>query len=203
MTERGNRVRGKAFPSVRWKMSKILVLGGMSVVVLVVASGCSSKQPRGQVRVPAEILCCLERPPGGDEVLCYLNTDVQEHRWFGFRQGSSQPWPVEIPLAGSWVRAALFSPDGRFLAVLLAEEGHPIVAVLRAQDGPGMAWEFVGSMDPYPGSIRMVRWRGEKLVLEADVDLTIPSGGRAEFSGDVERYVAAIAENRLIVLKGE
>lgn len=87
-------------------------------------------------------------------------------RWF-HRQGRRTKI-LPLPPVSLFPVGLFPSPDGRYLAVLSAGEGHPVLEVLdlpRLLKGTG---GVLRRIDPYPGSIGVTGWAGPRLRVESD-----------------------------------
>jgi hypothetical protein len=67
---------------------------------------------------------------------------------------------------------ALVSPDSKYLAVYTVGEGHPWIDIYDLQllisEGKILA---LGGIQPYPGNVDMIKWKGKALMVESDIDL--------------------------------
>lgn len=74
------------------------------------------------------------------------------------------------------INHAVVSADQAQLAILSVGEGHPIVEIVALkpllQHG---AFEVMCSINPYPGTVNLLAWQANNLLIAADVDLTLAS----------------------------
>jgi hypothetical protein len=75
--------------------------------------------------------------------------------------------------AMSTVGVVSASPDRRWLAVISAGEGHPFLEIVdlgRLVRDRG--YRALLTINPYPGTINLVRWSSDALIVESDMPLT-------------------------------
>lgn len=65
------------------------------------------------------------------------------------------------------------SPDEKYLAILSAGEGHPVVEILDLQKLlKNKEYKKLAELNPYPGYISIKKWQKNKLIIESDAMLT-------------------------------
>lgn len=113
---------------------------------------------------------------GENYFLCIVNAEEGETTWFiltpsGNRKVRQSP--------SSLVQVSEIKPslDRRFLAILSVGEGHPILDLV---DLTKLITEnetrMIASVNPYPGTINIRGWSGDRLIVESDALLTHKDG---------------------------
>jgi hypothetical protein len=64
------------------------------------------------------------------------------------------------------------STDNQFLAVFQVAEGHPYIEIIDVRKLINAQYEIVHFLNPYPGSIEIVNWENNLLIVESDMPLT-------------------------------
>jgi hypothetical protein len=82
------------------------------------------------------------------------------------------------------------SPDSKYIALSISGEGHPWVEIYDLQQ---LIIEqkkvLISELNPYPGSVKIIGWKDENLVVESDVDLLLMSEGNEIDSNELfENY---------------
>ncbi|OIO74653.1 MAG: hypothetical protein AUJ57_01890 [Zetaproteobacteria bacterium CG1_02_53_45] len=154
----------------------------------VLLSGCATvdnnieASQMGQLLQPHNPLQCQEIPGNeAHERLCLLMTENKGDFWFV--AGEDEYSKNRIVEALSFMEEGnggvsfgefSISPGGSYLAVIIAEEGHPILLfrqlqnTLQDQDEP----ENLPGIATYPGSMAIKGWQGDDLiVISSDQDL--------------------------------
>jgi len=92
--------------------------------------------------------------------------------WF-VAHGSDDVQELGCGLAGMHqVSAVVPSPDRRWLAVVSAGEGHPLLEVVDLQDlVASRTYRVVTEIEPYPGAVGIERWNETGLVVSSDMPL--------------------------------
>lgn len=116
----------------------------------------------------------------------FSGTEQEGARWF-LREGDLER-PLPAPPVALFPVTLLPSPNGRHLAVVSVGEGHPVLDILdatRAAAGTHGDRSLL-FVDPYPGTIELVGWRGGRLLVRSDRPLAdgLDASGRAP-GGDV------------------
>ena len=134
-----------------------------------------------------------------DEVWCGINDgSSQPSVWFG-TYGDSQlnfmPWLSE----GQSIGGMSVSDSGKYLAIIHVGEGHPYLIMYdidktrHAKDD-----RYVYTFNPYPGSVGLVRWEGDKLLIETDYPVGKKSVEEEDLSKSFLTYRVDIKEKNLI-----
>lgn len=109
---------------------------------------------------------------GEDYHLCIVNTEEGETEWFVLAPSGNRKIP-ESPSSLAYVSEIKPSLDNRFLAIISVGEGHPILDII---DLPKLLTEneprTITTVNPYPGTINVERWSGNRLIVKSDALLT-------------------------------
>ncbi len=109
---------------------------------------------------------------GEEYLLCIVNADEGETEWFILTPSGNKKMP-ESPSSLAYVSEIKPSLNHRFLAVISVGEGHPILDII---DLPKLLTEnetrTIITVNPYPGSINITRWSGNRLIVKSDALLT-------------------------------
>jgi len=105
--------------------------------------------------------------PGSNQRLCVNSAPGQKPQW------SLVPGDrLAIPMSGSRLYDFSISPNGRRLALITADEGHPVFDLIDLGPAPGNSRiRKTASIDPYPGSLWFGEWDGDRLTLGSSVPL--------------------------------
>lgn len=114
--------------------------------------------------------------------------------WF-LAYDSDQVVDLGCGLAGMHqVSAVVPSPDRRWLAVLSAGEGHPLLEIVDLQDLLiGQGYRVVTEINPYPGTINVMRWTKDSLIVTSDMALhqfPLPDGDPTTYMFSAQRRFA-------------
>lgn len=109
---------------------------------------------------------------GDQGQLLVLNLSDHSQPWY-LLDGPSGSVSLGEQLAGFYqVHALSVSPDQRYLAVLSAAEGHPLVEVF---DLPALLQQQsqtpLYQLNPYPGAIELIGWQQQSLLVASNVPL--------------------------------
>lgn len=111
-----------------------------------------------------------------DRFLLIINTENNDPQWFvisRYHAGQLKNPPETLHCVDS----LRVSPEGKYCAVLSVGEGHPLVELFSLADIlADRKGEPFFIIDPYPGSVRLVGWKGGLLYLESDMLLTHRTG---------------------------
>jgi hypothetical protein len=115
----------------------------------------------------------LLEPIGGEELLCVVNTgDENGAYWFILKEMGQNRAIGSNLSALHEVNQILASPGSTYLAVHSVGEGHPMVEVIDLeklrQQGKYVVLHLI---DPYPGTVWIVRWEGLRLIVSSDMPL--------------------------------
>ncbi|MCP3672410.1 MAG: hypothetical protein GY814_18665 [Gammaproteobacteria bacterium] len=168
-------------------INRICVLTGLFVLFFL--SSVSAEVPSGIVHLLEQQWDCVEFKRG-DEYKGLCITEDQA--------GHVQPWLLDVEgrvtvlqfedcLACTLSEISL-SQSERSLAVILAEEGHEVLYLLDARATIALRQPevfFVRGI--YPGSISIVCWQEEMLVLRSDQDL-MRGWHQSELEGDIATH---------------
>lgn len=125
--------------------------------------------------------CIIERissthnngsPLNTDLFLLVINTENNDPQWFIMSRYHARHLK-NPPETLHCVDSLKVSPGGEYCAVLSVGEGHPLVKLFSLAgilaDKRG---EPLFKIDPYPGSVRLVGWKGDLLYIKSDMLLT-------------------------------
>jgi len=105
--------------------------------------------------------------PGSNQRLCVNSVPGEKPQW-SLVPGSS----LQIPMSGNRLYDFSISPSGRWLALITADEGHPVFDLIDMGAHPGNGKiRKKTSIDPYPGSLWFGEWDGDRLALGSSVPL--------------------------------
>ena len=148
------------------------------LLAIVASAGVHGHTEPGCVRCGAQERLCEPIPGPAGDCLCVESVEGEEAVWsVCSRDGRSRSLvaPQTSLLRVAEIRV---SPSGRYVAVVSVGEGHPILDLvdLYAVFG-GRGPEPLASINPYPGTINVTGWDGERLVVESDSPLDDPAEG--------------------------
>lgn len=117
-------------------------------------------------------------PASGLEVRAFVVIEQEPQTPFGFvdRSGRLQLIATELNLLAQIFNVSV-APDGGFVAIESAGEGHPQLAIYRVSDlvraGHGPSLPALAWLDPYPHVLDELRWvDAETLEFSAPLDFT-------------------------------
>jgi hypothetical protein len=121
---------------------------------------------------------------GEDRFLAVMNMDPlieankENNVWYLVEPYGSGNEKIGADLAGMYQISELkASPDKRYLAVLSTGEGHPFLEVVDlALLLSTHKYKRIHEIDPYPGSVWIKNWKGDKLVVGSDMLLNYRGG---------------------------
>ncbi len=112
------------------------------------------------------------RHGGEDYFLCIINAEEGETEWFILAPSGNKKMAAS-PSSLAYVSEIKPSPDHSFLAVISVGEGHPILDII---DLTKLLTEnetrTIMTVNPYPGTISVERWSGNRLRVRSDALLT-------------------------------
>lgn len=117
----------------------------------------------------------LVHPIGNDELLCVINTHSEDGaRWF-LLQGRHHNSEIGSNLSALHdVYQLMASPNYKYLAILSAGEGHPLIEIIELQTlRDQKKYTILHEIDPYPGTVWISAWENQRLIVESDVPLTL------------------------------
>ena len=144
-------------------------------------TGC--RLPVPSLPAPGTLRAALPGPPG-NRWLMVTGSEQEGAQWFALE--GVLPRPLPSPPVALFPHELSVSPDGRYLAVVSAGEGHPVLDVLileRVLDGTHGEHPF-WTLDPYPGSVELVGWNGARLKVRSDRPLEAGRDGTGRPLGE-------------------
>ncbi len=165
------------------------------LIVLIAVGGC---QPTETPNRPGAALVTVREEPSGDPwpVRRIFAIQTAQRTWRVVSPADStgsarQSWTVEVPgqtgrEVADWLTAMgeidtiLVSPDGSLAATVSVGEGHPVLEVFDLDALAAGQRKKLLYVDPYPGTIHLVRWDGSGLWFQSEMDLSeLSHTGRA------------------------
>lgn len=152
----------------------------VSMFCAALLSGCVSLYEDGVSTVFNPLQCQTIPASEDNEQLCVMITKNRGDLWFVVGDNAYAPnhYVEGVSFMGDGGAASFgefsISPGGSYLAVIIAEEGHPTLLLARLQNwlrGKGEP-EGLPAIAVYPGSVSIKEWRGDdQLVISSDQDL--------------------------------
>lgn len=111
---------------------------------------------------------------GTDEYVCVINTGYEKGAyWFIIKGERNRALGNNLGQLAE-IHTLMASANGKYLAVLSAGEGHPMVDVV---DLPVLRnkseYKVLHVLDPYPGTITLDHWEDSNLVIDTTVPLNL------------------------------
>lgn len=111
-----------------------------------------------------------------------ISDDQQEQLWYSLGESHKlERLPFYTGTAFQSVDQISISPDDKWIAVITVGEGHPLIAVYDLQSvlhGDDADYNREGKkgftplfVDPYPGYVEIIAWKGDNLMINSDVAL--------------------------------
>lgn len=113
---------------------------------------------------------------GDNRMICIVNTGEEKGaHWFLLDGGYYNNRLLGTGLSAFHLTSEVMaSPDKKYLAVLSVGEGHPGIEVI---DLPELLekkkYKILHEIDPYPGVVSLLEWKGQSLIVTSDVPLTM------------------------------
>lgn len=132
--------------------------------------------------------------PGSNQRLCVNSMPGQKPQW-SLVPGAQ----LRIPMSGSRLYDFTISPTGRWLALITADEGHPVFDLIDLGTTPGSSKiRKTVSIDPYPGSLWFGEWDGDRLALGSSVPLERNASRQVENEAFEYHYRLNASNGRLL-----
>ncbi|MEZ5671323.1 MAG: hypothetical protein R3E08_02675 [Thiotrichaceae bacterium] len=104
-----------------------------------------------------------------EQQLCFMKLQEGDSQWLVINQTGDNRVLTQQPQSMSWVYDFLISPSQQWLAMISVGEGHPIIDIIELtaflDNKPP---KNLISVNPYPGSIHLDKWRGNRLMVSSD-----------------------------------
>jgi len=142
--------------------------------------------------------------PGSEQRLCVSTIPGQTSRWSLVPGGE-----VDVPMSGSRLYDFSISANGRWVALISADEGHPVFDLVAidtlASNGHGRNQITI---DPYPGSLWIGDWDGDQLALGSSVPLdnqppSLPDNDALEYHYRLNATEAALHDRTVSIVAPE
>ena len=151
----------------------------LSIAVSFVACGTvENRQDNAGVplgKIKHDSLVC-EPLANAQRTLCAVNTTNEGPRWYLIGPFDAVSLNIDSEFVVFEINA---SPDGRYVAICSASEGHPVIQVIDAGQLSKIGVVPVLHSIPFgSGWIEIVGWQGDELLISSDYPLT-------ELPGDV------------------
>lgn len=175
------------------------------MLFLTLLSGCASLH-HNEAQAVFNPLQCQPIPGNGDhQRLCVMLTRNRGDLWFvvGDSAYAATDHVAGLSFMGGGNEAASFgdfsiSPGGSYLAVTIAEEGHPTLSIAHLQDFL-QGKEVSDNLTPiavYPGTVTIERWLHDNLiVISSDQDLINYRHG--DELGEVHEYLLHLPDGAI------
>ncbi|MEW6210445.1 MAG: hypothetical protein AB1631_18905 [Acidobacteriota bacterium] len=153
-------------------MRKLFLFLSLTVILFCPARSISQRKTTIETLRDRGVIVERVSYRGEDYFLCIVNAEEGETEWFIITPSGNRKMR-ESPSSLAYVSEIKPSPDRRFLAIISVGEGHPILDLV---DLTKLLTEnetrTIASVNPYPGTINMVRWSGDRLIVTSDALLT-------------------------------
>ena len=125
---------------------------------------------------------CVEIGPAND-LFCALNSDNGPN-WM-VMTGCEDILTIAPPETEKTIISLSASATGRYIAILSASEGHPVLGVYNAANlDAAETPEQIKTFNPYPGVIGQHQWQEEQLLFTSDA----PFSSETELAADQRSY---------------
>ncbi len=125
-----------------------------------------------------------------EKTLCLEHeSGMEKHWWYSDANGEKHPLQAKENLSAS-IDTFEVDRDWQYVAIVSAEEGHPMLAVYNLQDWirTGKQPSPVYIFNPYPGTVHMLGWANNQLLHALSYG---KNGLRFETDGPINRQEAA------------
>lgn len=155
----------------------------MSLVLLLIAVQAGALQP-GETSCDIQGIS-VETLPLGEGSILVVNTNNAGAQWFLVTQtGNQHIGPVSPGFRT--INMIEASQDGRYLAVHSIGEGHTQVELIDLQQLiRSKRYQVLHRIEPYPGQVEFVEWKGGQLYVKSDMLLTHPDKETGRYSPDM------------------